>query len=401
MAFDSRWIEGLGPARLVAKAILSSLAGILLLIASIVCRRWYRGRYFRRLNQRTLVLCEQWNDIISGNIPAAAWRLNPFDCNIVESMLLDTIEMADVEMLPGLLVCLRNSGLLDLRIHESRRLKGWRQRAALVALGRTRAPETIPALADALASAKEETRIAAVRGLGRTGLLDAAYPMLDRYLGGDLQVPEHTLKNALINCCKTQPQLLLSYMGRCSGPVRELLARVVGELATPEMGEDLLILAGDLLPEVRASAARALARVKPDVAFPVLAVLAGDKEWFVRLRAVIALGTMGDSRKTRTLLQALCDPHRHVRLRAAWTLARMESELPQIVKQVVNMHDNYALQALLSELDALGSLEKVTGWLEHSSDPSFAIDALYQVTALATRQTGEAKKVVAAAAGKL
>lgn len=91
MAFDSRWIEGLGPAQLVAKAILISLAGIVSLIVLIVFRRWYRGRYFRRLNARTLALCERWNDIISGKIPAASWRLNSFDCQIVENMLLDTL----------------------------------------------------------------------------------------------------------------------------------------------------------------------------------------------------------------------------------------------------------------------------------------------------------------------
>ena len=50
----------------------------------------------------------------------------------------------------------------------------------------------------------------------------------------------------------------------------------------------------------------------------------------------------------------------------------MEPQLNQIVEDVVATHDNYALQALLSELDASGSLEKVTTWLETSSDPSFA-----------------------------
>jgi hypothetical protein len=33
--------------------------------------------------------------------------------------------------------------------------------------------------------------------------------LLDSYLAGDLQVPENTLKNALIHCCQEQPQILL------------------------------------------------------------------------------------------------------------------------------------------------------------------------------------------------
>ncbi|GAC1437369.1 MAG: hypothetical protein NVS1B11_31010 [Terriglobales bacterium] len=185
-------------------------------------------------------------------------------------MLLDAIEMSDDKKLPSLLSCLRTTGLLGLQINQARRLKGWQQRAALVVLGRTRAPEAIPALVDALDSSDEETSIVAVRGLGRTGLPEAAHPLLDRVLSGDLHVPEHTVKNALINCCRSHPQLLLRSMERSSGHVRELLARVLGELATPELGEDLLILAADPLPEVRASAARALAKTKPEIAFPIL-----------------------------------------------------------------------------------------------------------------------------------
>jgi HEAT repeat protein len=399
MAFDSSWIESLGPAQLVAKAILISLAGILSLISFIVCRRWYRGRYFRRLNERTLALCERWNDILSGKIPAATWRTNSFDCKIVEGMLLDTIEMAEPQMLPELLACLRDTGLLDLRIQEARRYTSWRQRAALISLGRARAPEAIPALAEALVSSEEETRIAAVRGLGRTGLLAAAYPLLDSYVAGDLQVPEHTLKNALVHCCQNQPQALIAYMDRCSGTRRELLARVVGELATPELGDDLIVLAADPLPEVRASAARALARLDPKVAFPILSTLASDKEWFVRLRAVIALGHIQHSGKQRTLLRALGDPHRHVRIRAASVLAKMESDLPEIVDCAIAMQDSYALQALLSELDASGALENVANWLERSSDPSFANAALKEITELAKKHTGEKIKVAAAAAG--
>lgn len=401
MAFDSSWIEGLGPAQLVVKAILISLAGILLLIAFIVCRRWYRGRYFRRLNERTLALCERWEDILSGKMSAETWRLDPFDCKIVEGMLLDAIEMADEEMLPNLLSCLRHTGLLDLQIHQARHLKGWRQRAALVALGRARASEAIPALAEALNSLDQETRVAAVRGLGRTALPEAAYPLLERLLAGDLDAPEHTIKNALINCCRSHPQLLLRSMEQCSGRVRELLARLLGELATPELGEDLLVLAADPLPEVRASAARAFAKVDPEIGFPILSVLAGDQEWFVRLRAVIALEHLEHSGKTRLLLQALCDSHRHVRLRAAWTLARIEPELSKIVADVVSMHDNYALQALLSELDASGSLENMANWLDKSPDPSFAKAALKEITDITEKHAGEKVKVAAAAAGKL
>src|SRR5580698_2408998 len=232
MGSDSSWIRDLGFAWLVARAILFSLIGILLLVSFIVFRRWYRGRYFTRLSERTLALREQWPDILTGRIPGSAWRLNSLDCQIVEDILLDNIEVSEKDQLPTFLACLRNSGLLDLRIREARTSEGWKQRLVLLALGRTRAPEAIPALVEALESSSEETRAAAVRGLGRISSAQAALPLLNLFVDERLQVPEHTLKNALLNCCRDSPETLLPYLERARGQSRELIARVLGELAS-------------------------------------------------------------------------------------------------------------------------------------------------------------------------
>src|SRR5919108_4204629 len=317
MEFVFRLISQLGPvAGMVLKAIFFSLLGIFLLIAFIVTRRWYRARYFRRLNARTFALRSVWDDLIAGRVPAKDWRLDPFDCEIVEAILLDNIDTADADQLPPLLSCLRNSGLLDMRIREARISGDWKRRAALVALGRTRAPEAIPALAEALDSTSEETRVAAVRGLGRTGLPGAAVPLLDRLIGHELLVPEHTIKNALANCCRKLPGMLISYLNKSTGQTRELIARVLGEVANAELGDELMILAADPLAEVRASAARALAAAPPSIALPALTVLVCDAEWFVRLRAVVALGSMEHQGRVRPLIRALCDRNRYVRQRA-------------------------------------------------------------------------------------
>ena len=379
MDFASRFGPELGIARLVLEAISLSLLGILLLIAFIVLRRWYRGRYFQRLNEHTFQIRSHWEDILSGLIPAESWRLKQLDCEIVENILLDSIEMATAEQLPPLLACLRNSGLLDLRIHQARTARGWKRRAALVALGRTRAPEAIPALAEALDAPAEETRIAAVRGLGRTGLAEAATPILDHLLESPLKVPEHAAKNALASCCKGTPLLLFRYLNRAHGASRELLARVLGELATADLGEDLIVLATDAAPEVRASAARALGNAQPSFALPVLSVMIKDKEWFVRLRAVVALASIGHNARIRPLLHALCDSNRYVRQRAAWALTSIGANLDRILAQVVETQDNYALQAFVSELERSGAIAQVVEALEqHRGDSaqSILLDAL-------------------------
>jgi HEAT repeat protein len=390
-------IEKLGPAGLVLEAILVSLLGILLLVGFIVLRRWYRARYFHKRNERTVVLRSQWDDILSGKIPAEDWRLNPLDCDIVESILLDSIEMSPADKLPPLLDCLRVSGLLDMRIYEARKSRGWKQRTALLALGRTRAMEAIPALAEGLDSRLRETRIAAVRGLGRTARMEAAIPILDRIVTGQFDAPERSLKNALVNCCRTYPEVLVSYVEQTTGPIRELLARVLGELASPELGEELLVLAADSLPEVRASAARALGNTNTSYTLPALHSLASDPEWFVRLRAVVALGQIENIGKIKILVRTLCDANRHVRHRAAWALARMEPQLDQILEDVVDTKDDYALQAFVSELERSGAIEKIVSGFD-GSDHSAEI-ALMEVVAEARKRVELTGKAAAAAVG--
>ena len=398
MEFVFNGIEKLGPAGLVLQAILVSLLGIVLLVGFIVLRRWYRARYFRRRNERTVVLRSQWDDILSGKISAETWRSNPLDCDIVESILLDSIEMSSAANLPPLLECLRVSGLLDTRIYQARTTQGWNQRTALLTLGRTRAMEAIPALAEGLDSPLRETRIAAVRGLGRTARMEAALPILDRIVTGQFDAPERSLKNALVNCCRTHPHILINYLEHSDGPVRELLARVLGELASPDLGEELLVLATDSLPEVRASAARALGNTNTSYSLPALHSLASDPEWFVRLRAVVALGQIENIGKIKILLHALCDTNRHVRQRAAWALARMEPQLEQILEQVVATKDDYALQAFVSELERSGAIEKIVSGFD-GSDHHSAEAALNEVVAGARKRVELTGKAAAAAVG--
>jgi HEAT repeat protein len=397
MAFVFSAVEKLGPAGLVLRAIVGSVLGICLLIGFIVLRRWYRARYFRRRNERTVALRSWWDNIISGKISALDWRFDPLDCDIVESILLDNIEMSTPANLPPLLDCLRVSGLLDMRIYEARNSRGWKQRTALLALGRTRAVEAIPALAEGLDSRLSETRIAAVRGLGRTAIREAAIPILDRIVAGHLDAPERSLKNALVNCCRTHPEMLVNYVAQTEGPIRELLARVLGELASPELGEELLVLAADTLPEVRASAARALGNSNTSYTLPALHTLATDPEWFVRLRAVVALGQIENVGKIRILLHAVCDRNRHVRQRAAWALARMEPQLEQILEDVVATNDDYALQAFISELERSGAIDKIVGALDGSGKCSEA--ALMEVVAGARKSVELTGKAAAVAAG--
>jgi HEAT repeat protein len=173
---------------------------------------------------------------------------------------------------------------------------------------------------------------------------------------------------------------------------------VLSELASPELGEELLVLAADTLPEVRASAARALGNTNTSYTLPALHSLAIDPEWFVRLRAVVALGEIENVGKIRILLRSLCDANRHVRQRAAWVLARMEPQLAQILEDVVATHDDYALQSFISELERSGAIEKIAGLIAGSGDGSVQT-TLREVVERAKKSVELSGKAVAAAAG--
>ena len=174
--FERLW--RLKPAAFVVKAIVAAIVADALLLAFILLRRTYRKRYFAKRDARVFELRQKWDTLISGKIPYETWRKKPFDRRIVETMALDSFEASGSEESARLLKFLRQSGLIEKRICEARRQTGWRRMRSLVALGRTRAPEGIPALAEALRDHDLEVRLAALRGLGRMACPEAGEEIL-------------------------------------------------------------------------------------------------------------------------------------------------------------------------------------------------------------------------------
>ena len=357
----------LAPAAIVLKAIVVSVAGISALMIFILLRRWLRSRYFARREQQTFEIRQRWGELVSGKVMPETWRFDLLACEVLETMLLDSIEVSHGEELPRLVNCLRRRGLIDRRIQEARSAEGWQRWRALVALGRTRAHEAVPALADALDSGNMETRIAAVRGMGKLAFPEAAIPILERWSDGRLMVPGPVLKNALLNCCRSKPDVLLHYIVHAKGAQRELLARVLAELADPSMTDEMLVLASDASPEIRAAAARGLSQAEGRIAVPPLAQLASDPEWFVRLRAVVALGSFDAADATAVLIRALADRNRHVRQRAAWALMNSRQTMTRVLRQVIGAGDNYGLQAVVAELERSGRFTEALDEVERTA----------------------------------
>jgi HEAT repeat protein len=193
--------------------------------------------------------------------------------------------------------------------------------------------------------------LASLRGLGRAACPQAAEEILGWVSEAGLLVPALPLQSALIQCCAERPEILIRYVQNATGPVREVLGRVLGEVATPSIGLELLQFVGDDLDELRAAAARALSRTPSGLAFDVLSELATDSVWYVRLRAIVSLGKRSERRAISVLLRGLTDSNRLVRLRAAEALVSFDGEMVPVFRQVVATNDRYALHAYLTAVE--------------------------------------------------
>ncbi len=364
------------PAEAVGIALAATAALVILLLMFILSRRAIRARYFARRDRRAQYIRQNWEKILSGGISPEQWFYDRIDHSIVEGILLDRVDVADAPGLLPLQELLRNSGLLDKRIREVRSYRGWRRRQSLLALGRMRLPECIPALAEVLTNADEQMAVDAIRSLGHVGTPKAAEAILQRFLDHPLHCPPQILQSALLQCYRSDPSALLQQTLDADDAIRPILARVLAEVATPRMSGDLLALAADPLAEVRASAARLLSTVRPHYALHALGQLAADQEWFVRLRAAVAIGKLGERRGIPMLVRILCDSNRLVRLRAASALTCFQGEEVQILERTMQTNDRYALQMLVSEMERSGRIPELVSALADDAQRAVVEPAL-------------------------
>lgn len=387
MGFISELLRRLGPGHFVLKAILGAFLGDALLLGFILLRRYYRKRYFTRYNSRASHFQKIWGDLVSGTITDDRWCRKAVDREIIKSLALSALETAKPPEAARVHSFLRRSGLLQRTIHEAEKNRGWRQRQAIIALGRMRAPEGVPALAECLRDSKIETRLAALRALGYTGSPEAGQEIL-RWLGeGRFHAPALPLESALINCCRERPQMLLPYLAATEAPIREMLARVLGEVGTAALESDLIQIASDPQAELRASAARALGNAKPRIALPVLEKMTEDEIWFVRLRAAVALGQLRTPKAIPALVRALTDSHRFVRFRSAQALVEQEDILqPEIFERVVELGDAYAIDAYITAAENAGAYASLLEALRQT--PGMDADRREMLLAAASHRIG-------------
>jgi HEAT repeat protein len=330
------------------------LGTIFAVLAFIVSRRYYRSLYFKRLDSVGFAFRGQWEELLSFRIDSSTWRSNKFKRAVVERIALDALATSADSDCSRIQEFIRRSGLVEKRLWEASAAPRHQRREALLIVGRTRLPEVLEILSQAAECRDPLIQDAAIRGLGYMGSAQAGVIILQRLAAGNIKVSQLALKDALLRCCRNRPDLLLPYLN-LDERTHLFLSRILGEVATPGIADDLALLARDPDPEIRASSARGLAYAEPLFAIAVLSELAMDEVWFVRLRAIVSLAKFGHPASLPALLATICDVNRIVRQRSASALAQLPKELlPVIVDRVANIGDKYALHALISELERIG-----------------------------------------------
>src|SRR5689334_9860922 len=105
MGFGSSGLAHLAAAKLLFGAIVVSLGGIALLLAFIVFRRWLRGRYFARRDALATFVRSNWGSLIGAPELPEKFRIPGMPRDVLESILLDRIAVADSQELPRFVDC--------------------------------------------------------------------------------------------------------------------------------------------------------------------------------------------------------------------------------------------------------------------------------------------------------
>jgi HEAT repeat protein len=109
--------------------------------------------------------------------------------------------------------------------------------------------------------------------------------------------------------------------------------------------------------------ARALSRIPLPESTDAILRLARDPIWFVRLRALAALGQVRASSAESVVLDRLQDEVREVRFRAAAPLRQIRGMKGEIVREVLATRPRLSFDSLISEWERAGFLWEVVAGL--------------------------------------
>lgn len=371
--------------------VVSNLA----LVASLVGRRWARQRYFARRDSLGARLERDWVGWLREGQPPPSWLAEELPRILLVERAIASIEQEGklcaqtgvCALLPPevSLPCVELGencagpefvrrraeewGLVEWQIEAARRAEDLERAERIIRLGRLRSRRALQFLSEQLQDASADVRLAAGRALGMLTTPEAAQPLLALLRQPALRVSIPSWQEALMNCCRQNPELLLSNVRELSGLPRTLLLRVLAEVATPEMAPLLGELASSEDAQIRAHAARGLGRFPDAEALVQLLMLAQDSVWFVRVRVMRSLERGSGWEAVRGLLRGLNDEHAKVRQAAGESLARRPLALDELFAEARLILTPVGWRVLLSEVGRQGLFWMLAEQLGSPAEP--------------------------------
>jgi len=334
---------------------ITALGGILAgMLVFMLGRRAWRAIGFRRRDRFRASWFLRLPDLLAGDTPTAEEMRAPESREMLESATLSRLATAGPEDQKRLQELAERSGLLGERIRRARKGPRWDRLESVRVLGQLRLPPAVPVLAKTLEDSWALLASEALRSLGMIAS-PAAGPAIVRFLERGTPVEPNIWLDAAVPCVPN-PDTFLRLVQDDRAEVRILAVRALAESPQRASFDSLHPLAFHPDPEVRAQAARALGRCRDGRAVALLVASTQDEVWFVRLRAVTALGELGAASSLEAVLRAQQDPNFQVRQAAAAALARLVSRPGEALAMVVRTRDVYAVEGFLSYLARSGLL---------------------------------------------
>lgn len=241
--------------------------------------------------------------------------------------------------------CGASLGFADHARRAVGRRRGRERLGAVVALGHLRDRASWRALATLLDDPNSGVRLDAARALVRIDEGDALPLLLPRFLDADRWYPAAAV-SVLGEAEPAQVSVALADAVHSAGPAgRRQLARVVGGLRSPSSREAIRRLLEEAADdhELLAASLDALAGCGEPADADLVRPLLQHPAWFVRLKAVTALGRLGGPDDLDRLSRLLADREWWVRYRTAQAVVVMPGLGRDRLEQLRNDHpDTYA-----------------------------------------------------------
>ena len=305
--------------------VVALVQGVLLaaLIALIVLNRWFRLRRTAKVHPRRVALDESMRRWVAGNTPLAGVLVGL--ARLPVPLAIDALVGWSARV-PGerwrlLAAALEQQWWARLVRTNANSARWWKRLECARFLSVVAMPSDVARLVRLIGDPHAAVHVAAVASLERIESTPLTLAALDRlpHLAPTVQA---YYAGMLRRSRPVVVQHLVKLLRRTDDPALPRFAEFAVRLAEPALRERMTALADHPDPEVRIQVARALGSFPHRESVAALTRLAVDTAWAVRAQAVRSLGMIADATTLPLLRAGLRDPEWWVRLRAGLALMR-------------------------------------------------------------------------------